>query len=147
MIESYLFFFGGGGSVTHLISLIKVFIIHALLYQYTICYLFQDREIRSDDMTWILPSSQPILKETFHFSIMGLTNFTIFLFQSVILCLDIVTSNTCFLQVNRSHINISISTNDWFVVCHSTATFYDYESINRLIFLVIEWSGFLRDKI
>ena len=31
--------------------------------------MFQDREIRSDDMTGIFPSSHPILKETFNFFI------------------------------------------------------------------------------
>ena len=57
-----------------------------------ICYLFQDREIGSDDMTFILPSSQPILQETFYFS-NGINKFLGV--KSVILCLVHVTNNKC----------------------------------------------------
>ena len=51
-------FFGGMLSIILLITYIKMVMIYALFDQYgmhyyinMICYLFQDREIRSDDMT------------------------------------------------------------------------------------------------
>lgn len=52
----FWFFFIGGRLITLLISLIKIVIIHTSVYQ-MICYLLQDREIKSNDMSWILPSS------------------------------------------------------------------------------------------
>ena len=58
---------------------ITFFILHidtciiTVLYKYDMLSVSGSR-IRSDDMTWILPSSQPIWKETFYFSI-GINNF------------------------------------------------------------------------
>lgn len=77
-----------------------------------ICYMFQDQEIKFDDMTRIFPSSQPILKEKIYFFI-GINNLPIcFCLKVIFLYLVNVTNHKYVLQVIRPTYQISNTTND-----------------------------------
>ena len=138
------FWKGGGCQLLFWYHLLKWLLYPCIIVSiwYVICFMNGKRYMC---MTWILPSSQQILKETFL-----LFHLNEQIYNSVILFLVNITNNICFLQFNRptdQNKHKDLQLNDLFPSCHSTATVYDYAGINRLFHLVIEWSRVSRDKI